>query len=82
MLNDVVLDQVLVRFGDDDGLTLAVVDRVQREGTCWLSGSTFREQVVVRLSVVGWQTTPADVDRSADAILAAFALEPQARSAR
>ncbi len=41
-----------------------------------------REQAVVRLSVVGWQTTPAHIDRSADAILAAFALERQARSAR
>jgi glutamate/tyrosine decarboxylase-like PLP-dependent enzyme len=82
VLNDVVLNQVLVRFGDDDEVTAAVIDRVQREGTCWLSGSTFRGRAVVRVSVVGWQTTPADIDRSADAILAAFALEREARQAR
>ena len=35
ILNDVVLNQVLVRFGDDDDVTDAVIERVQREGTCW-----------------------------------------------
>jgi len=71
VLNDVVLNQVVVRFGDDDAATEAVIDRVQREGTCWLSGSTFGGRAVMRVSVVGWQTTEADIDRSADAILAA-----------
>ena len=66
-----VLNQVLVRFGDDDELTNAVIDRVQRDGTCWLSGSSFQGRAVMRVSVVGWQTTEADIDRSADAILAA-----------
>jgi glutamate/tyrosine decarboxylase-like PLP-dependent enzyme len=71
ILNDVVLNQVIVRFGDDDGLTNAVIDGVQRDGTCWLSGSRFRGRAVMRISVVGWQTTAADIDRSAAAILAA-----------
>src|SRR4051812_19042592 len=70
-LNDVVLNQVLVRFADDDETTNAVIDRVQSDGTCWLSGSTFRERAVMRISVVGWQTTTADIDRSAEAILEA-----------
>jgi glutamate/tyrosine decarboxylase-like PLP-dependent enzyme len=74
VLNDVVLNQVLVRFSDDDEVTNAVIDRVQQDGTCWLSGSTFRGRAVMRVSVVGWQTTAADVDRSAQAILAAAAL--------
>jgi glutamate/tyrosine decarboxylase-like PLP-dependent enzyme len=82
VLNDVVLNQVLVRFGDDDDVTHGVIGRVQEEGTCWLSGSTFRGQAVVRLSVVGWQTTSQDADRSADAILAAFELERRARLVR
>jgi len=82
VLNDVVLNQVLVRFDDDDQVTSAVVDRVQRDGTCWLSGSTFRGRAVVRLSIVGWQTTAADVDASAAAILTAYALERRARAAR
>ena len=71
VLNDVVLNQVIVRFGDDDELTSAVVERVQEEGTCYLSGSTFRGKAVMRVSVVGWSTTAEDIDRSADAILAA-----------
>ena len=73
VLNDVVLNQVLVRFRDDDDATQAVIDSVQRDGTCWLSGSTFGDRAVMRISIVGWQTTPEDVDRSADAILAAAA---------
>ena len=71
ILNDVVLNQVLVRFGDDDALTDRVIEQVQRDGVCWLAGSTFRGRRVVRISVVGWQTTQADAHRSADAIIAA-----------
>jgi glutamate/tyrosine decarboxylase-like PLP-dependent enzyme len=71
VLNDVVLNQVVVRFADDDETTAAVIDAVQRDGTCWLSGSSFQGEAVMRISVVGWQTTAEDVDRSADAILAA-----------
>jgi glutamate/tyrosine decarboxylase-like PLP-dependent enzyme len=72
VLNEVVLNQVLVRFGDSDALTEAVIAAVQEEGTCWLSGSTFGGRAVMRVSVVGWRTTAADVDRSARAILRAF----------
>jgi glutamate/tyrosine decarboxylase-like PLP-dependent enzyme len=71
VLNDVVLNQVLVRFGDDDERTNAVIERVQRDGVCWLGGSSFRGRAVMRVSVVGWQTTAEDVDRSAEAILEA-----------
>jgi hypothetical protein len=66
-----VLNQVLVRFGDDDERTNAVIERVQRDGVCWLGGSSFRGRAVMRVSVVGWQTTAEDVDRSAEAILEA-----------
>ena len=77
VLNDVVLNQVLVRFappggGDDaEAFTREVVTRVQADGTCWLSGSTWHGQAVMRISVSGWATTPADADRSVAAILAA-----------
>jgi glutamate/tyrosine decarboxylase-like PLP-dependent enzyme len=71
VLNDVVLNQVLVRFADDDATTSAVIEAVQRDGTCYLGGSTFRGRGVMRVSIVGWPTTSADIDRSADAILAA-----------
>ena len=70
VLNDVVLNQVLVRFDDDDQATNRVIEGTQKDGTCWLSGSSFRGQTVMRISVVGWQTTADDVNRSAEAILA------------
>jgi glutamate/tyrosine decarboxylase-like PLP-dependent enzyme len=78
ILNDVVLNQVLVRFtppggGDADAFTREVVERVQREGTCWLSGTTWQGRAAMRVSVSGWSTTADDVRRSADAILRAAA---------
>jgi glutamate/tyrosine decarboxylase-like PLP-dependent enzyme len=73
VLNDVVLNQVLVRFADDDVLTRAVVDEVQREGTCWLGGTTWHGRGAMRISFSNWSTVDADVERSAVAILSAFA---------
>jgi glutamate/tyrosine decarboxylase-like PLP-dependent enzyme len=79
ILNDVVLNQVLVRFeppgGDADAFTRAVIARVQSEGTCWLGGTRWHEQQAMRLSVSNWSTTEDDIDRSADAILAAAKAE-------
>lgn len=39
VLNDVVINQVLVSFGEDDE-TQRIIDGVQQEGTCWMSGTT------------------------------------------
>ncbi len=72
VLNDVVLNQVLVRFGDDDALTRAVVAGVQAEGTCWLGGSIWHGRAVMRISVSNWQSSEADVSRSVEAILKVF----------
>jgi len=69
VLNDVVLNQVLVRFGDSDERTRAVVTAVQEDGTCWLSGTTWQGRAAMRISVVGFSTTEEDADRSVDAIL-------------
>ena len=74
VLNDVVLNQVLVRFddgpgGDADAATARVIRRVQEDGTCWLGGSTWHGMHVMRISISNWSTTEADIDRSADAIL-------------
>ncbi|HWH06887.1 MAG TPA: pyridoxal-dependent decarboxylase, partial [Gaiellaceae bacterium] len=71
ILNDVVLNQVLVRFGDDDALTQEVVRRVQEEGTLWLSGTVWQGRAAMRISVSSWRTTDGDVERSAATILAA-----------
>ncbi|WIY07434.1 pyridoxal-dependent decarboxylase [Amycolatopsis mongoliensis] len=66
--NDVVLNQVLVAFGDD-ARTDAIVRGVQLDGTCWLGGTTWRGRRYLRISVSNWTTTEEDVDRSAEAIL-------------
>jgi glutamate/tyrosine decarboxylase-like PLP-dependent enzyme len=75
VLNDVVLNQVLVRFraadGDDDEHTRAVIRRVQNDGTCWMSGTTWRGQAAMRISVCNWRTTSKDIQRSAAAVLRA-----------
>ncbi len=68
VLNEVVLNQVLVAFGDDD-TTRRVIDGVQREGTCWAGGTSWHGRAAMRLSVSSWATTEADVDRSLEAIL-------------
>ena len=74
ILNEVVLNQVLVRFepagGDGGAFTKAVVARVQREGTCWMAGTRWHELDAIRISFSNWSTTETDVDRSAEAILA------------
>ncbi|MEI8409735.1 MULTISPECIES: pyridoxal phosphate-dependent decarboxylase family protein [unclassified Kribbella] len=69
VLNDVVLNQALVRFGDDDELTRAVVRAVQQEGTCWMSGTTWQGKAAMRISVSNWTTNEEDIDRSAAAVL-------------
>ena len=71
VLNDVVLNQVLVRFADSDAATRRVVARVQEEGTCWLGATVWRGRAAMRISVSNWSTTEEDVARSAQAILAA-----------
>ena len=75
VLNEVVLNQVLVRFpdpgGDHDGRTREVIRRVQAGGTLWLGGTTWHGMAAMRISVSNWSTTDADVDRSVAAILQA-----------
>jgi glutamate/tyrosine decarboxylase-like PLP-dependent enzyme len=75
VLNDVVLNQVLVRFldegGDHDAYTRAVVKAVQEDGTCWLSGTTWHGMDAMRISVSNWSTTSDDVERSLEAIVRA-----------
>ena len=76
ILNDVVLNQVLVRFEDPsgdpaagDGRTDAVIAAVQADGTLWLGGTRWHDQRAMRISVSGWNTSEADVDASIAVIL-------------
>ncbi len=66
--NDVVLNQVLVGFGDDVRND-AIIAAVQLDGTCWLGGTTWRGQRLIRISISNWATTADDVDRCAELIL-------------
>jgi glutamate/tyrosine decarboxylase-like PLP-dependent enzyme len=66
--NEVVLNQVLVSFGDDD-VTDQVIDAIQRDGTCWMGGTTWRGRRFMRIAVSNWSTSDADVDQSVEAIL-------------
>ncbi len=68
ILNEVVLNQVLVSFGDAK-LTRRVIERVQEEGTCWCGGTKWQGHVAMRISVSSWATTEEDVRRSLDVIL-------------
>ena len=69
ILNDVVLNQVLVRFDDDDQATRDVVTGVQRDGTCWVSGTTWHSLAAMRISVSNWATSDEDVIASVAAML-------------
>jgi glutamate/tyrosine decarboxylase-like PLP-dependent enzyme len=72
ILNDVMLNQVLVRVTigpDPDAATRAMVDRLQQDGTCWASGTTWHGMAALRVSISNWSTTEADVDRTAAAII-------------
>ncbi|MEA2518630.1 MAG: hypothetical protein QOF49_710 [Chloroflexota bacterium] len=80
IVNDVVLNQVLVRFapsvGTDgtvdeaaiDARTRAVIAAVQADGTCWLGGTTWQGKAAMRISVSNWSTSEADADASVAAI--------------
>ena len=70
--NEVVLNQVLASYGDA-ARTDQVIDAVQRDGTCWMGGTTWRGTRYMRISVSNWSTTEADVDRSVAAIERALA---------
>ena len=70
VLNDVVLNQVLVSFGAPD-TTDAVIAAVQADGTCWCGPTTWHGVRAMRVSVSGWSTTEADVDRSVAAVRSA-----------
>ena len=84
VLNDIVLNQVLVRFDGDsartaDEATVNVITRVQADGTCWVGGATWFGDEVMRISISNWSTTDEDIDRSADAILGCYRMALQGR---
>jgi glutamate/tyrosine decarboxylase-like PLP-dependent enzyme len=68
VLNEVVLNQVLVSFGDDDA-TSRVISGIQADGTCWCGPTRWHGRTAMRVSVSSWATTDDDVERSVAAML-------------
>lgn len=68
VLNDVVLNQVLVSFGEPE-VTNQVVSELQAEGTCWCGGTVWQGRTAMRISVSSWATTEADVEQSLETIV-------------
>lgn len=68
ILNDVVLNQVLVSFGDDE-TTRRVIAALQADGTCWCGGTVWHGRTAMRISVSSWATTDDDVERSLAAMI-------------
>ena len=76
VLNDVVTNQVLVSFGDEEA-TRRVIAGIQADGTCWCAGTTWQGHTAMRISVSSWATTEEDVERSLEAMLRVAASEVQ-----
>ena len=68
VLNEVVLNQVVVQFGDAER-TRKVIAAIQNDGTLWAGETVWQGQVAMRISVSCWATTDADVEKSLDAII-------------
>jgi glutamate/tyrosine decarboxylase-like PLP-dependent enzyme len=77
VLNDVVLNQVLISFGQDF-VTDSVIREVQEEGTCWCGGTVWKGRKAMRISVSSWATTESDVRRSLEAIIRSVKLNREA----
>ena len=78
VVNDVVLNQAVVRFGANeageraDQLTRDTIARIQQDGVCFAGGAKWRGHQVMRISVIGGATTDEDGQRSAEAMIAAY----------
>jgi glutamate/tyrosine decarboxylase-like PLP-dependent enzyme len=68
VLNEVALNQVLVAFGDADR-TRRVIAAIQEDGTCWAGPTVWQGHTAMRISVSGWATSEADVERSLEAMI-------------
>jgi glutamate/tyrosine decarboxylase-like PLP-dependent enzyme len=68
VLNDVVLNQVLVSFGEAE-TTNRIISEIQSDGTCWCGGTVWQGQTAMRISVSSWATTDADVEKSLEAMI-------------
>jgi len=68
VVNEVVLNQVLVR-ARDDAATEAWIDAIQKDGTCWCGPTQWQGRLAMRVSVSSWATTDNDIKLSVDAMV-------------
>jgi len=68
ILNEVMLNQVLVSFGDAD-LTNRIIKKIQDDGTCWCGGTVWKGVTAMRISVSSWMTTEKDIERCSAVII-------------
>jgi glutamate/tyrosine decarboxylase-like PLP-dependent enzyme len=80
ILNDVVLNQVLVSFGDPQ-TTARVISAIQADGTCWCGSTVWQGTPAMRISVSSWATTASDVETSLAAMIRAARAQGAAGSA-
>ncbi len=78
VVNDIVSNQLLVRWlapdGDTARMVEAVMAGVRAEGTAFFSGTTYRGERLMRISVSDWATDEDDVHRVVQALLRHAAL--------
>lgn len=72
LVREVVLNQFMVRFGDDDAATLATVERIQADAIAFIGAATWRGHWVMRVSVSSAATTDRDGAITVAAVLAAW----------
>jgi glutamate/tyrosine decarboxylase-like PLP-dependent enzyme len=65
VVNDVVLNQVLIRVGDAAS-TNTVEELIQQDGTVWLGGTTWRGERLLRVAVSNWSTSDQDIERTVE----------------
>jgi len=82
VVNEVVLNQLIVRFGEDDAVTHEVIAQLQGENLCFAEGARWRGQWVMRVSIIAADLDDEDIERLADAILRAWRTTQSLRSAR
>jgi glutamate/tyrosine decarboxylase-like PLP-dependent enzyme len=68
ILNEVVLNQVLVRL-QDGSTTEALIAEIQADGRIWCGPTMWDGATAMRISVSSWKTEPTDAVHAADVIV-------------
>ena len=78
ILNHVVLNQLAISFGDDDSisvrdaLTAKVIARIRAENKNFVLGASWKDQHILRVSIISQLTEIADMEVLATSIIKAW----------